>query len=113
MLSSAVTEVEAALGLAGIAAELRTFPEPVRTAAAAANALGCAVGAIANSLVFETAGRARLVLASGAHRVDTAKVAQRLGTARIRRAAPEFVFEQPGSTSAASRRSGIPGRCRP
>ena len=37
-----------------------------------------------------------LVLASGAHRVDTAKLAELLGCGPIRRATPEFVFEHTG-----------------
>ena len=114
MISSAVAAVEAALRAAGVEPELRTFSESVPTAAAAAVVLGCAVGAIANSLVFAqspaqapgqgSAGQAGLgeppvpllVLASGAHRVDTAGLAERLGTGKIRRASPEFVFEHTG-----------------
>jgi prolyl-tRNA editing enzyme YbaK/EbsC (Cys-tRNA(Pro) deacylase) len=77
-------------------ARLRVLPDAVATAAAAAAALGVEVGAIANSLVFGTtvAGRdeaALLVLTSGAHRVDTGKVAALLGVDRVRRASPEFV----------------------
>ena len=106
MISSAVTAVEAALRAAGVEPELRTFSETVPTAAAAAEALGCEVGAIANSLIFAQvpAGQAGpgeppvplLVLASGAHRVDTAGLAERLGTGKIRRASPEFVLEHTG-----------------
>ena len=63
----------------------------VATAAAAAAALGVEVGAIANSLVFDADGEPLLVLTSGAHRVDTGKVAALLGVGRVRRASPEFV----------------------
>ncbi len=96
MPSSAVAQVKAALSAAGVDTELQPFPEPVPTAAAAAAMLGCEVGAIANSLVFEAAGQPLLVLASGAHRVDTAKLSERLGTGRIRRATPDFVLEHTG-----------------
>lgn len=114
MISSAVAAVEAALRAAGVEPELRTFPESVPTAAAAAAVLGCEVGAIANSLVFAQVPSAApaepgsneqgsgeppvplLVLASGAHRVDTAGLAQRLGSGKIRRASPEFVLEHTG-----------------
>ncbi|MFD2093063.1 YbaK/EbsC family protein, partial [Blastococcus deserti] len=65
-------------------------------APAAAAALGCPVGAIANSLVFEADGAPLLVLASGAHRVDTAKVAALVGVRRVRRAAPAFVLAATG-----------------
>ena len=40
----------------GVAGEVRELPEPAPTAAAAAQQLGCEVGAIANSLVFDADG---------------------------------------------------------
>ena len=91
-----VDRVLADLRAAGVAAEVRTFDQPVPTAAAAAEALGCAVGAIANSLVFTADGEPLLVLTSGAHRVDTGKVAALLGAARVRRATPELVLAATG-----------------
>ncbi|MEU2350032.1 YbaK/EbsC family protein [Modestobacter sp. NPDC049651] len=84
------------LRAAGVDAEVRTFDQPVPTAAAAAEALGVAVGAIANSLVFAADGAPLLVLTSGAHRVDTAEVAALVGAARVRRATPEFVLAATG-----------------
>jgi prolyl-tRNA editing enzyme YbaK/EbsC (Cys-tRNA(Pro) deacylase) len=86
-----VEKVLAALRAAGVEPEVRRFDDAVPTAAAAAAALGCAVGAVANSLVFDADGAPLLVLASGAHRVDTGKVAALVGAARVRRATPEFV----------------------
>lgn len=68
----------------------------VHTAAAATAALGVQVGQIANSLIFEVDGEPLLVLTSGAHRVDTAKVAADLGVAKLNRATPEFVREHTG-----------------
>jgi prolyl-tRNA editing enzyme YbaK/EbsC (Cys-tRNA(Pro) deacylase) len=70
--------------------------EAVHTAVAAAAALGVEVGQIANSLIFDADGEALLVLTSGAHRVDTAKVAAGLGIAKLKRATPEFVREHTG-----------------
>jgi len=70
---------------------MRVLPDAVSTAAAAAAALGVEVGQIANSLVFDADGDPLLVLTSGAHRVDTGKVAALVGAARVRRATPEFV----------------------
>ena len=70
---------------------LRVLPDAVTTAAAAASALGVEVGQIANSLVFDADGTPLLVLTSGAHRVDTTKVAERLRVRRVRRASPDFV----------------------
>lgn len=81
--------------------EIRVLPDGVHTAALAAAALGCDVGAIANSLLFEAqdtagTGRAVLILTSGAHRVDTAKAAATLGVSRLRRATPELVRASTG-----------------
>jgi prolyl-tRNA editing enzyme YbaK/EbsC (Cys-tRNA(Pro) deacylase) len=72
------------------------LPEAAHTAALAASALGCEVGAIANSLLFDAGGRPVLILTSGAHRVDTVKAAAALGVERLRRATPEFVREHTG-----------------
>lgn len=72
------------------------LPDSVHTAALAAEALGCEVGAIANSLLFDADGSPVLILTSGAHRVDTAKVAAELGVEKLRRAKPEFVREHTG-----------------
>ena len=58
---------------------------------AAAAQLGCEVGAIANSLIFAADGDPLLVLTSGAHRVDTAKIAADHGWQAVRRADPDFV----------------------
>jgi prolyl-tRNA editing enzyme YbaK/EbsC (Cys-tRNA(Pro) deacylase) len=93
---SPVDRVVAALKDGGVDADVRRFDDPVPTAAAAAAALGCEVGAIANSLVFDADGAPLLVLASGAHRVDTGKVAALLGVTRVRRATAEFVLAATG-----------------
>lgn len=72
------------------------LPDSVHTAALAAEALGCEVGAIANSLLFDSDGSPVLILTSGAHRVDTAKVAEHIGVAKLTRATPEFVKQHTG-----------------
>jgi prolyl-tRNA editing enzyme YbaK/EbsC (Cys-tRNA(Pro) deacylase) len=78
------------------------LPDSVHTAALAADALGCEVGAIANSLLFTAPdpstgdGTPILILTSGAHRVDTEKAAARIGVPVLRRAKPEFVKEHTG-----------------
>ena len=86
-----IANVQQVLLDAGATGELRVFEEPARTAADAAALLGCEVGAIANSLVFDADGAAVLVLTSGAHRVDTTRVAQLLGVRELKRASPELV----------------------
>ena len=88
--------VAGALAAAGVAGEVRELPAEARTAAAAAAQLGVEVGAIANSLVFDAGGSPLLVLTSGAHRVDTARVAASVGVPELRRAGPDFVREATG-----------------
>lgn len=81
---------------AGIPGEIVVLPDAASTAALAAAALGVEVGAIANSLVFFSDGEPLLVMTSGAHRVDTAALAERLGRQRIGRATPDQVREATG-----------------
>jgi prolyl-tRNA editing enzyme YbaK/EbsC (Cys-tRNA(Pro) deacylase) len=76
--------------------EIVILPESVHTAALAAAALGCPVGAIANSLLFDAGGTPVLILTSGAHRVDTTLAAERIGVEKLKRATPEFVREHTG-----------------
>jgi len=75
----------------GVPGEVRELPSPAPTAATAAAQLGCDVGAIANSLIFDADGGPLLVMTSGAHRVDTAKVAALTGATAVRRANPDSV----------------------
>ncbi len=79
-------KVAAALARASAEGSIRELEESTRTAAEAAAALRCEVGAIANSLVFVADSRPILVLTSGAHRVDTQHLAGQLGVAQVRRA---------------------------
>ncbi len=88
--------VHDALRAAGIGGEIVVLPDAASTAPLAAAALGVEVGAIANSLVFFSDGEPLLVMTSGAHRVDTAALAERLGRGRIQRATPEQVREATG-----------------
>ena len=91
-----IARIRDQLAGSGATGEIRVFPDGVRTAAQAADALGCEVGAIANSLVFDADGSPVLILTSGSHRVDTAKVAADLGVSKLGRAKPEFVREHTG-----------------
>src|ERR671928_1294313 len=75
----------------GTPPDIVILDEAVHTAPAAAEALGVEVGQIANSLVFDADGEPLLVLASGAHRVDTGKLAAQLGVSSVKRADPAFV----------------------
>jgi prolyl-tRNA editing enzyme YbaK/EbsC (Cys-tRNA(Pro) deacylase) len=63
----------------------RDFPAGTRTAADAAAAIGCEVGAICKSLVFRVGDEPLLVIASGANRVDEARFgAQKADAAFVR-----------------------------
>ncbi|MCS5716153.1 YbaK/EbsC family protein [Herbiconiux sp. CPCC 205716] len=75
--------VQQHLADAGIAARVRELPDSTRTAAEAAGALGCEVGAIASSLVFLADDEPVLVMTSGRHRVDTGVLAGQLGAATV------------------------------
>jgi prolyl-tRNA editing enzyme YbaK/EbsC (Cys-tRNA(Pro) deacylase) len=76
--------------------EIVILPDSVHTAALAAEALGCEVGAIANSLLFDADGRPVLILTSGSHRVNTGATAERVGVTALRRATPDFVRQHTG-----------------
>lgn len=95
-LPRSVRPVLDALAAAGVEPEVRHIPDGARTAAEAAAALGVGVGQIANSLVFAADGDPILVMTSGAHRVDVAALAPRIGVAAITRADPELVRRATG-----------------
>lgn len=90
-----VQRVREALESHGIAPQIRWFDDATTTAQAAADALGIEVGAIANSLIFALDGEPVLVLTSGAHRVDTEWLGQKLG-GTLGRASKELVKESTG-----------------
>ena len=93
---AAVTRFKQAHSAAGGGGRIVILPDSVHTAALAAEALGCEVGAIANSLLFDSAGTPVLILTSGAHRVDTTATAARIGVPALKRATPEFVRQHTG-----------------
>lgn len=99
----AVARVRAVLAEQGVPGRIVVLDEHARTAVAAAEQLGVTVAQIANSLIFavpdadaDGGRRALLVLTSGAHRVDTAKVAALVGAPRLDRADADFVRGQTG-----------------
>lgn len=81
--------MRAALAAVGVEAQIVEFPESTRTAQEAARAVGTALGQIVKSLVFVADGRLVLVLASGANRVDLAKLARLAAARRVDKAAAE------------------------
>jgi prolyl-tRNA editing enzyme YbaK/EbsC (Cys-tRNA(Pro) deacylase) len=97
-----VVRVRAALSVGGVETMVVILDEHARTAQAAAEQLGVTVAQIANSLIFALPAvdgaepEPLLVLTSGAHRVDTAKVADLIGVPRLDRADAEFVRNRTG-----------------
>ena len=74
------------------------FPEGTKTAEDAAAAVGCDVGQIASSLVFDTGGELVVVVTSGANRVDESKLAAHLdvGTEDVSMADPAEIRDVVG-----------------
>ena len=94
-----VLEVVTALRAADLndaADNIAVLEDSAPTAAAAAEQLGCELGAIANSLIFSVNSEPLMVLTSGAHRVNTAFVADFLGVASLDRADADFVRTHTG-----------------
>jgi peptidyl-dipeptidase Dcp len=101
--------VAADLSAAGIDPRIEIFDGSTPTAAAAAEALGIEVGAIANSLIFSSGGETVLIMASGAHRVDTTHVADLIGVDSLDRASKELVREATGQVIGGVAPCGHPG----
>jgi len=97
---------------AGVEPNIKILGADAKTAVAAAQQLGCEVGAIANSLVFDCEGEPLLVMASGAHRVDTGLLARALGATAINKAAPRFVLSATDQVIGGVAPTGHPSRLR-
>ena len=97
-----IVRVRTALEAGGVDSVVVVLDEHARTAAAAADQIGVTVAQIANSLIFalpavdHAAPEPLLVLTSGAHRVDTRKVADLIGVERLDRADATFVRDRTG-----------------
>lgn len=96
-LSDTARRVQDAIRAKGFDNEVLELLEPVKTAQAAADAVGCTAEQIVKSLVFRgtTSGRAVMVVASGRHRVDTAKLEALLGEP-VAMGDPKYVREVTG-----------------
>lgn len=101
-----------AVEAAGITPRMVWLDEHARTAPLAAAQIGCAVGAIANSLVFTCDEEPLLVMASGAARVDTDLLARALGAERVERASAPVVRAATGMAIGGVAPTGHPGPLR-
>ncbi|MGF2948270.1 YbaK/EbsC family protein [Microbacterium alcoholitolerans] len=97
---------------AGIDNSIVVLPDSARTAALAAEAIGCHVGAIANSLVLVADDEPILVMTSGAHRVDFAVLAQSIGAQEVGMAPAAVVRRATGQAIGGVAPIGHPTRLR-
>ncbi|MEW6566660.1 MAG: YbaK/EbsC family protein [Chloroflexota bacterium] len=107
--SASAQRVQHALDQFGLGHRVIELPDSTRSAQEAAQAVGCSVGQIAKSLVFRAAasGRPILVIASGSHRVNEARLSALLGEP-IEKADADFVRQHTGFAI-----RGVPPVCHP
>jgi len=96
-LSSSALKVQHALNAIGMQLEVIELPDSTRTSLEAAQALGCQVGQIAKSVIFQalTSHRPILVIASGSNRVNEKVIAELIGE-DIGKADADFVRQRTG-----------------
>ena len=80
----------------GVDVDPVVFSNETRTAADAAREVGCDIGQIVKSLVFESEGRPLLFLVSGANRLDGNRAARVAGVERVGKADAAMVKEVTG-----------------
>ena len=95
-MASSTGRVAEYLGKCGVDIEIVHLNKTTKTAQLAAEAIGCPVGAIVNSLLFLADGEPVLVLASGDRRVSTDKVAAMVGAEQVGMARASEVKEITG-----------------
>ena len=86
------TKVQERLHERGLDIEVKVLPDSTRTAAEAAAAVGCEVGQIVKSLVFNGDGGPTMVLCAGDRRVDAKRLGLRSASAEEARAATGFAI---------------------
>ena len=96
-LGASVQKVQDVLRSLGFSGEVVVFSDSTRTAAEAAQAVGCQVGQIVKSLVFKgkQTHRPVLVEASGVNRVNERRVSEVIGEP-IEKADADFVRQHTG-----------------
>jgi prolyl-tRNA editing enzyme YbaK/EbsC (Cys-tRNA(Pro) deacylase) len=89
-LHPTAAKLQARLHALGLDIEVRVTPDSARTAPEAAAAVGCEVGQIVKSLVFERGEEPVMVLCAGDRRVDAARLGLVPASADRARAATGF-----------------------
>ena len=93
----------------GAEARIEEFPAGTPTAVDAARAVGCKLGQIVKSLVFDCDGRWVVVLVPGDRRADSAKIARAVGARQARIASAEEVERATGFVAGAVAPFPLPG----
>lgn len=91
-----VERVAAFLRAAGAEARIEEFDQPTPTAEDAARAVGCSLGQIVKSLVFDCDGRAVLVMVPGDKRASSRKVRAAARCSKARIVGAEYVEQVTG-----------------
>jgi prolyl-tRNA editing enzyme YbaK/EbsC (Cys-tRNA(Pro) deacylase) len=94
-MKPAAERVQQILRELGLSSQVVEFSESTRTSAEAASAIGTTVAQICKSILFEAGGEPVMIIASGANRIDTAKVQQHVGNP-LGKANAAFVREKTG-----------------
>jgi len=96
-LSSSAHKVQQALNAIGLQLEVVELPDSTRTSGEAAQAIGCQVGQIAKSIIFQAlvSQRPIMVIASGPNRVNEKVIETLIGEA-IGKADADFVRQRTG-----------------
>jgi prolyl-tRNA editing enzyme YbaK/EbsC (Cys-tRNA(Pro) deacylase) len=95
-LHPSAQRVAEALERHGVKGPARQFEASTKSAADAAEALGCELGAIASCLVFVLDDEPVVIIKSGAFRVDTKRFANLVGGNILRQATADEVREATG-----------------
>ena len=104
-----VERVSAFLRQMGAEARIEEFDAGTPTAMDAASAVGCKLGQIVKSLVFDCGGKWVVALVPGDRRADLAKIARAAGVEKAKIASPEQVEKVTGFVAGAVAPFPLPG----
>ena len=104
-----VERVSSFLRQMGVEARIEEFEAGTPTAVDAARAVGCKLGQIVKSLVFDCGGKWVVALIPGDRRADSGKIARAAGAMKAKIASPEQVEKATGFIAGAVAPFPLPG----
>jgi Cys-tRNA(Pro) deacylase len=104
-----VERVSTFLRQTGVETRIEEFEAGTPTALDAARAVGCKLGQIVKSLVFDCGGKWVVALIPGDRRADPAKIARAAGATKAKIASPEQVEKATGFVAGAVAPFPLPG----